>query len=45
MKRIILTAILALAALAASAQTLVVYFSKPGETYTPCVLSPKSSFD
>ena len=35
MKRIILTAILALAALTASAQTLVVYYSKPGETYTP----------
>ena len=34
MKRIILTAILALAALTASAQTLVVYYSKPGETYT-----------
>ena len=35
MKRIILTVILALAALTASAQTLVVYYSKPGETYTP----------
>ena len=35
MKRIILTAILSLAALTASAQTLVVYYSKPGETYTP----------
>ena len=34
MKRIILTAILALAALTASAQTLVIYYSKPGETYT-----------
>ena len=34
MKRIILTAILAFAALTASAQTLVVYYSKPGETYT-----------
>lgn len=35
MKRILLTAILVLAALTASAQTLVVYYSKPGETYTP----------
>ena len=35
MKRIIFTAILALATLSASAQTLVVYYSKPGETYTP----------
>ena len=35
MKRLILTAILALAALTASAQTLVVYYSKTGETYTP----------
>ena len=34
MKRIILTAILALASLTASAQTLVIYYSKPGETYT-----------
>jgi len=35
MKRIILTAIVMLSAFAASAQTLVVYYSKPGETYTP----------
>ncbi len=34
MKRIILTVILALAAVAATAQTLVVYYSKPGENYT-----------
>ena len=35
MKRIIITAILAICSIAASAQTLVVYYSKPGETYTP----------
>lgn len=35
MRRIILTAIVMLSAFAASAQTLVVYYSKPGETYTP----------
>ena len=34
MKRIILTAILALAALSASAQTLVVYYSRTGQNYT-----------
>lgn len=34
MKRIILTAILALAALTASAQTLVVYYSRTGQNYT-----------
>ena len=35
MKRIILITILALCSFAASAQTLVVYYSKLGETYTP----------
>lgn len=35
MKRIILSVLIALVALSASAQTLVVYYSKPGETYTP----------
>ena len=34
MKRILLTAILALAALSASAQTLVVYYSRAGQNYT-----------
>lgn len=34
MKRIILTAILAFAALSASAQTLVVYYSRTGQNYT-----------
>ena len=34
MKRIILTAVLALAALSASAQTLVVYYSRTGQNYT-----------
>ena len=34
MKRILLTAILALAALSASAQTLVVYYSRTGQNYT-----------
>ena len=34
MKRIILTTILALAALTASAQTLVVYYSRAGQNYT-----------
>ena len=34
MKRIILTAILALCAFAASAQTLVVYYSRSGQNYT-----------
>ena len=34
MKRIILSAILALAALSASAQTLVVYYSRIGQNYT-----------
>ena len=34
MKRIILTVILALAALTASAQTLVVYYSRTGQNYT-----------
>ena len=34
MKRFILTAILALAALTASAQTLVVYYSRTGQNYT-----------
>ena len=34
MKKIILTAILALAALTASAQTLVVYYSRAGQNYT-----------
>ncbi len=34
MKRIILTAFLALAALSASAQTLVVYYSRTGQNYT-----------
>ena len=34
MKRIILTAILALAALSASAQTLIVYYSRTGQNYT-----------
>lgn len=35
MKKLFITAILALCAFAATAQTLVVYYSKPGETYTP----------
>ncbi len=35
MKKIFAIVILALAAMTASAQTLVVYYSKPGETYTP----------
>ena len=34
MKRILLTANLALAALSASAQTLVVYYSRTGQNYT-----------
>ncbi len=34
MKRILLTAFLALAALSASAQTLVVYYSRTGQNYT-----------
>ena len=34
MKRILLTAILALGAFAASAQTLVIYYSRPGQNYT-----------
>ena len=34
MKHIILTAIFALAALTASAQTLVVYYSRPGQNYS-----------
>ena len=34
MKRILLTAILALAVLSASAQTLVVYYSRTGQNYT-----------
>ena len=34
MKRIILSAILALAALSVSAQTLVVYYSRTGQNYT-----------
>ena len=34
MKRIVLTVILALAALSASAQTLVVYYSRTGQNYT-----------
>lgn len=34
MKRILLTAILALAALSATAQTLVVYYSRTGQNYT-----------
>ena len=34
MRKLILTAILALAALSASAQTLVVYYSRTGQNYT-----------
>ena len=35
MKRFALTLLLALSAIAASAQTLVVYYSRPGNNYTP----------